>query len=94
MKTDPLVSIVIPAYNHGAYLDAAIRSILDQDYPHVELIVIDDGWAAARNWKQHQDMIGELIDKAGRNGQSVILLPTAPSVDGCKQTNGTPVHAQ
>ena len=43
MKTDPLVSIVIPAYNHGAYLDAAIRSILDQDYPHVELIVIDDG---------------------------------------------------
>lgn len=39
----PLVSVVIPAYNHGKYLDAAIRSILEQDYPRVELIVIDDG---------------------------------------------------
>lgn len=43
MKPQPLVSIVIPAYNHGQYLDEAIRSILEQDYPNVELIVIDDG---------------------------------------------------
>lgn len=39
----PLVSIVIPAYNHAAYLDAAIRSVLEQSYPAVELIVLDDG---------------------------------------------------
>ncbi len=37
------VSIVIPAYNHGNYLDEAIRSVLSQDYPDVELIVLDDG---------------------------------------------------
>ena len=43
MARQPLVSVVIPAYNHGKYLDAAIRSILEQDYPRVELIVIDDG---------------------------------------------------
>ena len=39
----PLVSIVIPSYNHARYLADAIDSILAQDYPHIELIVIDDG---------------------------------------------------
>jgi glycosyltransferase involved in cell wall biosynthesis len=39
----PLVSVVIPAYNHADYLDEAIKSILSQEYTNVELIAIDDG---------------------------------------------------
>lgn len=39
----PLVSIVVPAYNHAAYLHEAIDGILNQDYPHIEMIVLNDG---------------------------------------------------
>lgn len=41
--SQPKVSIVIPAYNHAAYLSEAIDGILAQDYPNVELIVLNDG---------------------------------------------------
>ncbi|WP_242922456.1 glycosyltransferase [Pontibacter liquoris] len=39
----PLVSVIIPCYNHGAYLPEAFESIWQQKYPAVEVIVVDDG---------------------------------------------------
>lgn len=39
----PLISIVIPSLNQGAYLEAAVRSVLRQGYPRLELIVMDGG---------------------------------------------------
>ncbi|HYW04924.1 MAG TPA: glycosyltransferase [Gammaproteobacteria bacterium] len=39
----PRVSVVIPAYNRGATLPAAIDSVLDQGGPACEVIVVDDG---------------------------------------------------
>lgn len=39
----PLVSIVIPVYNVEKFVEEAIQSVLAQTYPHIELILIDDG---------------------------------------------------
>jgi alpha-1,3-rhamnosyltransferase len=39
----PLVTAVIPVYNHEKYVVESIRSILGQSYPNIELIVINDG---------------------------------------------------
>jgi glycosyltransferase involved in cell wall biosynthesis len=43
VQRQPLVSIVIPSYNHRAYIVDCIGSVFSQTYRHIELIVIDDG---------------------------------------------------
>lgn len=39
----PLISIIIPVYNAAKFLDQTINSCLKQDYPHLEIILINDG---------------------------------------------------
>lgn len=54
----PLISVLIPLYNRQDYIDQTLDSLLDDRYPHKEIVVIDDGstdgsyqkvqdWAAA-----------------------------------------------
>ncbi len=43
------------------------------------LIVIDNGWAAAKNWDKRQSMIGDILQQAGRNNRAVVILSTAKS---------------
>lgn len=40
---NPLVSVIIPAYNHEKYILAALESVVNQSYKNIQLIVINDG---------------------------------------------------
>ena len=51
----PLVSVLIPAYNHEKYIQDTIRSIINQTYQNIELIIVDDG-SKDSTWQKIQDM--------------------------------------
>ena len=42
------------------------------------LLVIDNGWAAASHWPERREAIDAAIDRAGRDGRTIVLAPSAP----------------
>lgn len=64
----PLVSVVIPAYNAEAFIEAAITSVLEQTYPQLEVLVVDDG---------SRDRTAEQVKAIARRDQRVMLLQQA-----------------
>src|ERR1051325_4216859 len=43
MKQLPLITIITPSYNQGQFIEETILSIINQDYPRLEFIIIDGG---------------------------------------------------
>lgn len=40
---NPLVSIIVPMYNVGTFALPCVRSLLNQTYPNIEILIVDDG---------------------------------------------------
>lgn len=67
----PRISIIIPSYNQGHYIEETIRSVVDQGYPSLQLIVMDGGSTDSTGavLERYRDRIAILESKRDR-GQS------------------------
>jgi glycogen synthase len=57
-KARPLVSVIVPYFRMDAFIEATLRSIFDQTYTALEVIVVNDGSFRPRDWK-----LGELATR-------------------------------
>lgn len=69
MKT-PLISVIMPVYNSGSYLDTAVMSILNQSFQDFELILVDDGSVdgSSRKCDEYAEKDNRIIVIHQRNG--------------------------
>lgn len=72
MSQYPLISVIIPVYNREDYIAQALSSILNEDYPNLEIALINDGSTdntdnVIKNWiEQHKDQI-KIVYKSREN---------------------------
>ena len=71
---DPLVSIVIPSYNQGIFLEQAVRSVLEQTYKNIELLVIDGASSdqSVSILREYTDRIGYWVSEPDRGQTDAI----------------------
>lgn len=58
MVEQPLISVYMPTFNRSQMMHRAILSVLAQDYPHFELLIVDD-CSKDDTWEQLQQHYGE-----------------------------------
>ena len=72
-KSNPKVSIILPARNEEEYIKNCLDSLLEQDYKNYEIIVIDDS---------SEDRTGEIITQYAKKESKIIHVTALPKPDG------------
>ena len=67
----PRISILVPAYNEGETIEAALESLLQDDYPCYEVIVVDDG--------SSDDTLARARKFEGKHGRCTVLVHSKPN---------------
>src|SRR5579859_6850412 len=57
------------------------------------VLVVDDGWAAARDWPARQSELADLLAEAEREGRQIVLVTTAPPAGGQAMPPLAPMRA-
>jgi glycosyltransferase involved in cell wall biosynthesis len=81
----PIVSVIVPSFNHGRYIQECIDSVLQQTYDNIEIIVCDDGSTddtseVLKKYTGHPQVTTLLFSK--NRGQSAAIM------DGVAKSKG------
>ena len=81
MIKEPLVTLIIPAYNTEKYIGKCIESILEQSYQELEIIILDDG---------SQDETNKICQKYAKMDSRIILISKKNT--GVSDTRNVGIH--
>jgi len=80
MQSDnSLLSVLVPAYNAGRFIDTCIESLLSQTYGRIEILVCDDGstddtWSKMNEFKDPRLHLFQNVSNLGKNQTALFLL--------------------
>jgi len=72
-KTTPKVSIILPARNEEEFISGCLDSLIKQDYPNYEIIIIDDS---------SDDSTGKIISEYAKKNSKIIPVTAKPKPEG------------
>ena len=80
---NPLISVLVPSYNHGKFISQTIASILNQTHNNFEIVIVDDG--------SSDDSIERILEFRDTR---IRLIQLNENVGACKAMNIGIQHCQ
>jgi glycosyltransferase involved in cell wall biosynthesis len=83
--TQPILSVIIPAYNVENYIGEAVRSVQQQTFTNLEIIVINDG---------STDNTGQVIDEFAKDPRIVVIHQKNQGTSACRNIGQDVAHGK